>query len=57
MGFAEARFVAAIEHRSQAVDRPATVTIAYLPQALGGCIPALLVQAALLLGLYTLADW
>jgi uncharacterized protein len=29
----------------------------YLPRALGGWIPALLVQAVLLLGLYILADW
>jgi uncharacterized protein len=36
------------------VNAGATV---YLPQALGGWIPALLVQAVLLLGLYILADW
>jgi uncharacterized protein len=29
----------------------------YLPQALGGWLPALILQFALLLGLYILADW
>lgn len=36
------------------VNAGATV---YLPNALGGWIPALLLQAVLLIGLYVLADW